>query len=398
MNLAKLLQGPAVVIHRGVMFHSKGGSQLAPTAEAFALETDAYGDIDQRTLNSAVALTLTPIGVWTQAQIDVLYRWQNPQQGQLLTPRYDIASIDTADDEVTLLGAIGFETDYLGYPRAGCPVQFSTFGTAPTGLVAGTLYYAGIPDEDVPNVITLHTSEAAAIAGTGKIDLTTAGTGDHCLIEQEPLIIHTFTNRKIVFHNAAVVSMPPIVHSAKASLIGQVGFAAFRKNNAPWDEENSLFTITKELLVDVPPDETQIPTQEYTGAWGAAPWDAFKFRGVCTLTPAITTAPVTNDGRGDLGLIIASVKVTASGAPESATELQLMELLQMQGTGTGIGKSKTRADLVVSGSGVHNTVYNTAATALPQTFSVADPRAGEIAWVSSRTPGQPAFRVALAAP
>jgi hypothetical protein len=388
MNLAKLLESPAVVTHRGVMFHSKGGKQLAPTAEAFGLETDAYGVIDQRALNSAVALTLTPIGVWTQSQLDVLYRWQNPQIGQLVTPRYDIDSINTADDEITLLGSIAADTAYLNFPRAGCPMQFGTFGAAPAPLVAGTLYYAGVPDPEVPNVITLHASEAAAIAGTG----------DHVLIEQEPLVIHTFDNRKITFHNAAVVSMPPIIHSAKASLLGQVGFAAFRKNNVAWDAENSLYTVTKEILVDVPPSEDDIPTLEYTAAWGAAPWDAFKFRGAATLTPALTTAPVTTDSRGDLGLKISALAITATGAPESATEAQLLDVLQLQGAGTGIGKSKTRADLVISGTGVHNTVYNAAATALPQTFSVSDPRAGEIAWVASRTPGQPAFRVALAAP
>ena len=57
-----------------------------------------------------------------------------------------------------------------------------------------------------------------------------------------------------------------------------------------------------------------------------------------------------------------------------------------------------RGDLVVSAAGVHNTLYNVAATALPQTFNVGAPRAGEVAWVSARTPGAPAFRVADAAP
>src|SRR5690606_836490 len=143
------------------------------------------------------ALTLTPLGVWTQAHIDVLWRWQNARPGQLVTPRYDIDSIDTVDDEITLLGAIGHEGDHLEYPRLGCPVQLATWGTAPAGLTAGNTYYVGIPDlATAPNVITLHATEAAAIAGTGKIDLTDAGTGDHAIIEQEPLVIHTFDNRR----------------------------------------------------------------------------------------------------------------------------------------------------------------------------------------------------------
>lgn len=398
MNLAKLLEGPAVFYHRGQIFHSRGGAQLAPTAEAFAIDTDAHGTIDQRALNNALALTLTPVGVWTKPQLDVLYRWQNARNGQLLTPRYDVLEIDTTEDTITLLGDTSGELAYLNYPRAGCPVELATWGAAPAGLTAGTIYYAGIPDDEEPNVITLHASEAAAIAGTGKIDITDAGTGDHAFIEQEPLIIHTYENRRIVFHNAAVVTMPPILHSATQSLIGQVGFAAFRKNNLAWSAENSLYTATKALLTDTPPNKDNIPTQEYAAEWGAAPWDAFKFRDAATFTPTLTTSVVGNDARGDLGLKIQSVGATAVGQPEGFTEAQLLDILAMQGAGKARGVSKIRADLVLSGTGVHNTIYNAAATALPQTFSVTDPRAGQIAFVSARTPGSPAFRIGTAAP
>jgi hypothetical protein len=398
MNLAKLLEGPAVFFHRGQIFHSRGGAQLAPTAEAFALDTDAHGTIDQRALNNALALTLTPVGVWTQPQIDVLWRWQNARNGQLLTPRYDVLSIDTAEDEVTLLGDTSGELAYLNFPRKGCPVELATWGAAPAGLVADTLYYAGVPDAAAPNVITLHATEAAAIAGTDKINITDAGTGDHAFIEQEPLIIHTFENRRIVFPNAAVVSMPPILHSATQTMIGQVGFAAFRKNNAPWSAENSLYAVSKALLTDTPPDKANIPTQEYAAAWGAAPWAAFKFRDAATLTPTLTTSVVGNDARGDLGLKIQSVGATAVGQPEGFTEAQLLDILGMQGAGKARGASKIRANLVLTGSGVHNTIYNAAATALPQTFDVTSPRAGQIAFVSARTPGSPAFRIGTAAP
>lgn len=398
MDLAKLLEGPAVCHHRGQAFYSRGGKQLAPTAEAFAIDTDAHGTIDQRALGNAVALTLTPVGVWTQAQIDVLWRWQNARPGQLLTPRYDIVEVDAAADTLELLGETAGELARLNFPRLGCPVQFSTWGAAPAGLVAGTLYYWGVPDTGEPWIGTLHTTEADALAGTNKVAITDGGTGDHALIEQEPLIIHTYANRRIVFPNAAVVAMPPIIHSASATLIGQVGFAAFRKNNAPWSEASSLWSATKALLVEPALDRTEILTQEYSAAWGAAPWDAFKFRAACTLTPQLTTAPAGNDGRGDLGLKIATIGATATGARDSATEAQLLDVLGMQGGTVARGKSKTRADLTITGTGVHNTLYNAAATALPQTFDVSSPRGGEVAWVSSRTPGAPAFRIATAAP
>lgn len=399
MDLAKLLEGPAVVTHRGQSFHSRGGAQLAPTAEAFAIDTDAHGTIDQRLLDTAISLTLTPVGVWSQAQINVLWRWQNARNGQLITPRYDIESIDAAADEVTLLGNTSGALAHLNFPRLGAPVELATWGTAPTGLTAGTLYYWGMPDAEEPWVGTLHTTEADAIAGTNKVAITDAqAASDHALIEQEPLIIHTYENRRIVFPNAGVVAMPPILHSATQSLIGQVGFAAFRKNNVALATADSLYTVTKALLTDTPPEASTILTQEYSGAWGAAPWDAFKFRDACTLTPTLTTSPIKTDGRGTLGLKIQTVGATATGAPQSMTEAQLLDVLGMQGGTVAIGKSKTRANLVISGTGVHNTVYNASATALPQTFSVTDPRAGQVAFISARTPGSPAFRVGTAAP
>lgn len=399
MNLAKLLEGPAVVTHRGQSFHSRGGAQLAPTADAFAIDTDAYGTIDQRLLDTAISLTLTPVGVWTQAQINVLWRWQNARNGQLVTPRYDIAEIDIAADTVTLLGTTTGELAYLNYPRLGAPVEFATWGTAPTGLAAGTLYYWGIPTPSTPWIGTLHTTEADAILGTSKVNITdAAAASDHALIEQEPLIVHTYDNRRILFPNAAVVQMPPILHSATQSLIGQVGFAAFRKNDVAASTANSLYTVTKALLTDTPPDKANIKTQEYAAAWGAAPWDAFRFRDAATLTPTLTTSPITTDARGTLGLKIQAVGATATGAPESKTEAQLLDVLAMQGGTVARGGTKTRADLVITGTGVHNTVYNASATALPQAFSVTDPRAGQVAFISARTPAEPAFRIGTAAP
>ncbi len=391
MNLAKLLEGPAVVTHRGQKFHSRGGKQLDATASAFGIESDAHGTIGQRALDNAIALSLTPIGVWDDDQLDVLFRWQNPRPGQLLTPRYDIDSIDIASEIITLLGAQG--------PRIGGPFRVATWGTIPTGLAAATLYYAGVPNLAEPWKITPHLTEADALAGVNKVNITDAqAASEHAIIEQEPLTIHTFDNRKIVFHNAAILQMPSIIHSAVASMLGPCSFAAFRKNDAAWLDANSLYTITKELLTDVPPDEDDIPTQEYSGAWGAAPFDAFKFRGALTITPRIATAPVTTDRRGELGLKITNIGVQATGAPEGLTEAQMLDVLGMQGGAVARGKSKVRADLVVTGTGVHNIVYNAAPTALPQTFSVDGPRAGELAFVGARPPGSAAFYVGTAAP
>jgi hypothetical protein len=386
MNLAKLLEGPALITHRGQAFHSRGGAVLTPTAENFPIDSDAYGQLDQRALDNSIQLALTPVGVFTDPVLDVLYRWRNPIIGGLVTPRYDVASIDTTEDEITLVGTLG--------PRKGCPIEFDNLdGALPAAITAGTTYFAGVPDADVPNVITLHASEAAAIAGTGKIDIATAGTGDHVLIEQEPLIIHTYQNRRITFHNAALITMPPLNFSARETIFGSVVFEAFRRNDRAWSAANSLFTVDKAVLVDSVPDKTQIPTQEYTLGWGAAPWNAFQTRGPLTMTPELTTTEIETDQRGTLGRKISNLTVSASGVPSGISEAELLAVLNMQGGSVARGVSRTRADLTVAGVGVYATLKNAAARVLPQNFSQTDPRAGALEWVGSRVPGEAAFDI-----
>jgi hypothetical protein len=383
MNLAKLLEGPALITHRGQVFHSRGGAVLTPTAENFPIDSDAYGQLDQRALDNSIQLALTPVGVFTDPVLDVLYRWRNPIIGGLVTPRYDVDSIDATEDEITLVGALG--------PRKGCAIKLSSFGTLPAAITDGTTYFAGVPDEDVPNVITLHATEAAAIAGTSKIDMATAGSGDHVLIEQEPLIIHTYQNRRITFHNAALITMPPLNFSARETLFGSAVFEAFRLNDQPWATANSLFTVDKAVLVDSVPDKTQIPTQEYTLGWGTAPWDNFQTRGPLTMTPELTTTEIETDQRGTLGRKISGISVSASGVPSGISEAELLAVLSMQGGSVARGVSRARADLTVAGTGVYATLKNAAARVLPQNFSQADPRAGALEWVGSRVPGEAAF-------
>lgn len=384
MNLAKLLEGPAVVTHRGVSFHSRGGVVLTPGAENFSVDSDAYGPLALRAQGNSIALALTPIGVWTDDVLDVLYRWRNATLGQLVTPRYDISAINTATDVVTLLG-----TDA---PRPGCPIRWAAETTKPAIVTLATTYYWGASGKVYDTAAHALTDD-----GTGKLDFADDGDGDQYIIEQEPLIIHTYQNRKITFWNGAITGMPAINFSTQQTLLGAVTFEAFRTNDAAWADANSLYTVEKALLADSVPDESDIPTQEYAFSWGAAPWDNFGLRGAGVLTPQLQLGDVGNDAQGVCGRKILGVSANATGAPDGFSESQLLDILQLQGGTIARGKSRIRADLEISGTGVFATVKNAAATQLPQTFSPTDPRAGELAWVGARTPGEAAFYVGTAA-
>lgn len=387
MDLALLLEGPCNVTHRGQTFHFRGGLVKTSIRDLFRIETDVYGPVALRALDRSIVIAGTPVGVWTDEQLAVTHRWTNPKIGQLVTPRYDVESVTAATDVIALVG-----TDQ---PRAGCPVRIKAFpgSTIPTGLAAATLYYWGTNGK-------LYDTEANAIVGGagGVIDITDAGAGDLAIIEQEYIRIDALTaNRRITFHNGAVIGMPGIGLSAVASALGAMSLAAFPKDGAAWGDANSIYTITKVALEDTAPAAADIPTQEYSADFGAAPWDSFKSRGPITITPALRTEPIVTDGRGLVGMKIAGLDVTATLQPQGFSEAQMMDLLALQ-AGAVRGASAVRDDLIITGVGVYAAVYNGAPRQLPQTFAATAPRAGELEIAGVRTPGSRAFYVGEAAP
>lgn len=381
MNLASLLEGPCTVKHRGQTFHFRGGLTLTPIRDVFVIDTDVYGPIARRALDRSFVISGTPIGVWTDEQLAVSHRWNNPQIGSLVTPRYDISAVDATANTVTLVGS--------DEPRPGCPVRIIPFkgATLPAGTAEATLYYWGDDNK-------LYTSEAAAIAHTGAsvVDITSAGTGDFALIEQEYVQIDALTaNRRILFHNGAVIGMPAVALSAVQSALGAITFALFPKEGSAWDDANNVYTITKVALTDTPPDADEIPTQEYSADFGASPWDSFKTRGPITITPTLRTEAIVTDGLGLVGMKIAGLEVSATLQPEGFSEAQMLDLLGAQGGTAARGANAVRDDLIVEGAGVYVALYNGAPRQLPQSFAATAPRAGELEIQGVRTPGSPAF-------
>lgn len=120
--------------------------------------------------NRADAATLAG-GAWSSTL--PLNNLKDRQQAKVA--RTEAAAItftaSASTDECTLASAHGLLT--------GHAVTVSNSGGGlPAGLVAGTVYYARVIS---PTVVQLHTSAAGAVANTGKVDITTAGTGTHSM-------------------------------------------------------------------------------------------------------------------------------------------------------------------------------------------------------------------------
>lgn len=383
-SLAQDLSGPCLLKHRGQVFHFRNGLKLTPLSNPFAVTSDVHGVIGQRNGPNSFILEGTPIGVWSTAQLAVLYRTALLSIGSLLTPRYDVSGVNATTNVWTLLGS--------SEPRAGCPVRVVAFagGVVPGGITSTTTYYWGATNNK------LYDTEAHAITDdgtTGLIDITDTGTDDFSLIEQEYIQVDCLTvNRRITFHNAAVLTPPPVALGSQATPLGAVQFACFPKEGIAISTANSTYTAAKQALTDTAPDPTAIPTQSYSCAFGAAPFDSFKTRGQVSLTPTLGVENIETDDGGVIGALVKDRGVSAKLTPVGLSQAQMLDLLLMQGTGASRGATKVRADLVITGTGVVCTIYNGAPRTLPQTFQ-AGPLAGELEIVGAgnTTPGSAHF-------
>lgn len=142
------------------------------------------------------------------------------------------AEVDTATDILTVSRVYS----------TGDAIKFRTTGTPPTGLSAGTTYYAiYVSDTE----IQLAASEADALAGT-EIDITGAGSGTFYLIEQVPFSAFYITNWFNFKHPSHVKKLGKLglLFDASASNININVKAGYNWATAFEDQGNVTITST----------------------------------------------------------------------------------------------------------------------------------------------------------
>ncbi len=114
-----------------------------------------------------------PTNTSQQGLITKLYEEGTTHTFQIALPFFEdtqaISSIDTGTDVVTT-ATHGWDT--------GTPVQITTTGSLPTSspqVEEGTIYYVDVASS---TTFTLHTTNAASVAGTGDIDFSGAGSSN----------------------------------------------------------------------------------------------------------------------------------------------------------------------------------------------------------------------------
>lgn len=395
INSATILGGPALVTNRGGTFYSKGNVQLTSTKATFNIESDRFGKVDERVSDEELKVSFDPVGEWEH--LGVLWPYANTLLGTNIAPQSVIVSaINTTNGNLTVTAHPFTSGDDI-------LVHVSTGGTLPTAtpaLTNTTQYFVLSIDA---NTVTLHPTQADALANTNVINFSAVGTGTFYLDRDWPLVIHTFAGIKLTLFNAAVTAMPPISMSAVKTLIGTVEFEAFLRNGKEWSNSTARWQIENVALSDTTFDPANIKTQPYVAAWGAvAPWDSFETKEGFDIAFNLGLQPVMTDSLGIVTRRISSLDVTARARPEGIDESQLLSKLVLQNTGAIRGRSLSGDNLNISGTGVYVRLYGAALKSAPQNFSVSEERIGHLEWFATRTFAagvpNPLFFVGTAAP
>lgn len=347
VNPALLIAGPAIVQTRNATFYSKGNIAVTPRRTTFDVGTARFPTLEQREDAFTYEIRFTPSG--RLQALSTLFPYGATVPGELVHGVAQIVSIDTATEIITFSSLARF--------RDGAPVRLATFGSAPGGLTAGTLYYLR---KLTSTTGTLHTTEANALAGTSAVNISSAGTGTHRIIEEEYLKIQTYDGTVYQFHNTAVTQSPELTLSAKATALGEVVFEAYRRFATAPTNSSAFYTKSSNAFSDSSFDPADIVTQAYDIAWGSsAPWAAMAAK-----DGGVRIAfPLSLEAWGDDASGVQTRKITSRGAearftPIGVSEDDILAKLVPQDTGAGRGRRVINTDdLNISGTGLYVRLY-----------------------------------------
>lgn len=385
-NVALIVGGPCKVTYKSATFRAKAGVKLEFAIESFDVPTDLYGLVDKRVKDQPVKVSFVPEGRWED--LPVLFPYATAELGSLITPVHLCGTIDPAANTIAVT-----DTALL----AGAPVSFGAETTMPAGLTAITTYYLSA---NAAGLRTVHATQAAAIAGTGAIDITSAGTGDISFVEQWPLIIHGRDGKRITLHNAAITKMPGLSLKSTETMYRDCEFECFPKNGVAWETENSIFTIDSAAFSDTTFDRSKILTQACTLTWGDAPWSGLSTKEGISIDFGLGLEAVEDDASGIVTRRITSLTATAKAEPTGRSLAQLAAALQIQGTGATRGRSLSGDDLDFAGTGVFVRLYTAALLGGIANWETKSNRVGELTWQATRQGGTatPLFYLGTAAP
>jgi hypothetical protein len=265
VNLLARVSGSGAFHFKGIDFWANDVAAFDIDLKPFKVGSNNFGPLSNRAASRVVTVKFTDVGVMSAAHLKVLYPYLNPRLGDYNTPVRTVSSVDT-----TLGNLVSNGHGQI----TGTGVRFGVLagGVMPTGVTANTTYYLWCNADG--NTVQIYDTEAHALASdgtsvlTGQIIPSVAGSGTLRFIVNTPLTIITQDGVKLVIWNAAITEQPDLNLGPTQSPLGSITIEGYTLHGQAWSDANSIYTYSEgNSLTTVPPDQTQIPTVQYTVDW-----------------------------------------------------------------------------------------------------------------------------------
>jgi hypothetical protein len=196
--------------------------------------------------------------------------------------------------------------------------------------------------------------------------------------------VHSKAGTKVLFHSAALFSMPEIYLSAKKTCFGAAEIVAVLKNGAERTDADSLYTISTTAWSGTTFATSNIKTVGYAASWNSL---SFRSEAGFTVSPTVNLTPVEVDDLGTIDFTVDGVEVMAKCVPLNLSESQIYGAMKLQGAGAAIGSSlRGGNDLTITGTGGLTVIIRDAALVTgPLKWGKSQLRAGEIGFIGQRT-------------
>ncbi len=254
MDLSKIIGGSAIAKYRGLELETSNGITTDLSLETWDVSVDGISEsADKRVKGHGFKITLTPAGKWVNP--DRLYPYIKMPPGRLITPVLEIAAVDGGAHTFTIKNHQLYTADrvMIGL-RPGATLPALSAGA----LDLDTWYFVSVID---PDTVKIHPTAANALAGTGALALSAAGTGVAVLVGQFPLEIYGQDGERITFHNVAITKQPDFDGTLTKTPFGQVEFTAFLRNRMHTEQDQSYYTVDEIAFPGFSISDTDIITQ-----------------------------------------------------------------------------------------------------------------------------------------
>ena len=207
-----------------------------------------------------------------------------------------------------------------------------------------------------------------------------------------PLVVQTINDgATITWARGAISKYAPILLSATHGTLykGDMTFACLMASNYSLTGATAWKSITSTPFADTTFNSTNVRMAQFVASWGSTtPYNSMISEDGFTLTPEITTEPISVDNYGIIDIALKSMTGTAKFKPANLTEAQTDTLVELQGSsallpGAAIGDGGN--DLVISSNLLVATLKQAGAVDYELLYATGKLRLGEVAFGAATT-------------